>query len=179
MKRWAVVTLCLAACAQQPATSLDPQTGGAETTPTEALRGVQRLQRAEGHLQRESTGVEAQGQWVGTGLVIKPVTATGTVTMTPSGLNSVSEVRQITVSFDIENALPPSSAAVEFIDPNGLPYQRDEVAIGTSSPQADHISFDLPVAATSIDAHKLTGTWTVRLLVGGEHVLTQNFGLTP
>jgi hypothetical protein len=93
-------------------------------------------------------------------------------------LNAVSQVRQVVVSFEVSDAHGPGMAAAEFVAPSGAPYHRDEAAIGLVPGQVDQLSFELPVAATAIDTNKLTGRWTVRLLVDGKALATQDFELT-
>jgi hypothetical protein len=177
MKRCVVLTLCLAACAQQPAPSFDPQSGGPETASPDALKSVPRVDHGIQRLQRESTGVEAQSLGVGTGLVIRPIKVVGGLSFEPSNATTVSDVREITVTFDVDNAASAQTAAAEFVAPSGLPYQRNETQVGVAPPSTDHLSFTLPVAATAIDSNKLSGTWAVNLVINGATVATQNFEL--
>jgi hypothetical protein len=171
MKRCAVLTLlCLTACAQQSATSLEQQSaGGVEVMPADSLQaqGPTRLQRPPFELQREAPTVPAV-----------PIKATSTVTRSPAGANTVTDVREIQVSFDVSNATYRTTAAAEFVGPSGQPYQRLEAAIGVAPPADDHLTFELPVAGTIIDTNKLSGVWSVRLLVDGQTIATQSFELT-
>lgn len=169
MKRWAsgLTLVVLAGCAQQaPAPLAQEPNARVEVTPPELL-------------QRAPDPVVEVGLLPGASLPVKPLAATGAVSVTPSGTSSVSQVRQITARFDLEGANVPGVAAVEFVPPSGMPYHRMEAAVGVAPPELDRLTFELPVAGTAIDQNKLTGTWSVRLLVGGRQLAAQNFELTP
>ena len=167
MTRWAALALLVTACAQQapaPVTTLPDAVTRIEVLPAQKVPDA-------------VPALEASWQGTGVGLPVKPLAATVGVTLAPAGATTLSEVRQITVTFDVSNALAPNVAAVEFVDPNGLPYHRDEAPIGVAPPAVDHLSFELPVAATAIDFNKMSGVWAVRLLIDSQAVASQNFEL--
>jgi hypothetical protein len=168
MKRWfAALALCGAGCTQQdPAALITGAPGSIELSAPEPL-------------QKEPVSAVGLG-WPAPGQMVprRPTTATASLTLVPPGLNAVSQVRQVVVTFEVKDAQGAGQAAAEFVAPSGAPYHRDEAAIGLVPGQVDQLSFELPVAATAIDTNKLTGRWTVRLLVDGKALATQDFELT-
>jgi hypothetical protein len=96
----------------------------------------------------------------------------------PPAASSVSAVRQIVVAFELVGAGAPSSASVEFINPSGAPYERQELSIEGSAFQTHRLEFVLPVAATAIDTSGMSGKWAARLAVDGQPVSIQTFELT-
>lgn len=168
MKRWASgLALVLAGCAQQaPAPLAADPSGRVELAPPEIAARVP---------------APALGVGMGAGAVtpVKPLTATGAVSLSPAGTSRLSEVREVVVRFEVGGANVPGVAAVEFVPPGGMPFHRAEAPIGTAPPELDRLIFELPVAGTAIDDHKLSGAWSVRLLVNGRQLAAQNFELTP
>jgi hypothetical protein len=161
MKRWALGLLLLSGCVQNEPGTLAPP-GRIEVSAPESLQRP----------------VDVSG-WepLATTVPRRPTTVTGSLVVLPAGATQVTQVRQITVHFDVADALLPGPAAVEFLDPNGTPYQRDEAAITATVP-VERLSFELLVAGTAIDANKLTGVWTARLMLEGKTLATQTFELT-
>ncbi len=97
----------------------------------------------------------------------------------PPQVTSISAVRQVTVAFELVGAGFPNVASVEFVNPAGEPYERQEVAIEGSAFVARRLEFVLPVAATAIDTGRMSGVWTARLMIDGRSMRDQTFELTP
>ncbi len=168
MRVWsAVVVLSLAGCVQQESAGkiLDP--GGNVVLPPDNLQNPS-LEPAS--LIGLATPVEQP---------VPPLRATSRITVVPALETSIPRVRQVTVAFEVFGAGAPSTAALEFVNPAGAPYDRQEVALEGSAFEPHPLEFVLPVAATAVDTGKMIGTWTARLLIDGKSVQNHNFELTP
>ena len=188
MRGWsAVVVLSLAGCVQQESAGkiLDP--GGNVVLPPDNLQNpsfeaasplypsleaasLQYPSREPSPLIGLATSVEQP---------VPPLRATSRITAVPALETSIPRVRQVTVGFEVFGAGAPSTAALEFVNPAGAPYDRQEVALVGSAFEPHLLEFVLPVAATAVDTGKMIGTWTARLLIDGKSVHNHNFELTP
>jgi len=191
MRRWSsALALLLAACAQPPARQLQITPAPLEVVPAVELQKPPLSTIGEELAPAAPAGPVDQKAPLGTidevfdprapvALTRPPLSATAVLTVFPTGAGSLSQVLQVSVGFDVLGAGAPNVAAVEFVDPNGAPYHREEAAVTGSPFQAHHLEFVLPVAATAIDTNKLSGAWSARLLVDGQLVATHGFTLTP
>ncbi len=114
----------------------------------------------------------------GTRVSPPPLAATSTVTFSPAGMVTKSEVVSVTLSVDVSGAAG-GDLALELVAPDGSMYQRPEQPLGTDPFASQHFDFTFPVAGTWIDSMSLTGTWHAHLMFGSTELLHDTFELVP
>jgi hypothetical protein len=102
---------------------------------------------------------------------------TPTLLVKPKLAQTLSQVREVLVSFDIQHAGKPREAVVEFVAPNGSVFDRREQRLVPTTGDALALDFTLPVGGTLIESARLAGAWAVRLYLDGNLVVTRSFQL--
>jgi hypothetical protein len=159
------VALALTGCLQSPAKNFEP--GTTEVLPPDALQNGANAQVVD-----PSVSVAAAAE-------SPALKVTSAISRTPPEAVTISQLRQLTVSFEVSGAGAPSVAALEFMGPGGIPYDRKEAPLSGSAFETHHLEFVLPVAATTIDTARMGGTWTAALSIDGRPARDQIFELTP
>ena len=130
MRSWLPVMVVVAGCAQQdPAGRLDP--GGPVVLAPESLKKAPPLDAVDALAY--AAPVEPQRP--------PPLSATSQLNTVPPLATSITQVRQLTVAFELQGAGAPSVAAVEFLNPSGAPYERQEAPISGSAFASHHLEF--------------------------------------
>lgn len=110
----------------------------------------------------------------------RPLLATVAVDAQESGASRrIGELRQLVVVADLEGVTVATEVSLEFITPDGTPFEVQRAEAMAAPDDLQRFSFSLPVAGTLIDASALTGRWTARLLVAGVPLAEQTFELEP
>lgn len=182
-KHWLAAALSFAALAsacveeKRPAIPAPPPREPAmpEELPVEALLpGVEPVATPPERLRDEGPlGLEVAPE-----AHLPPVTLVSQVAVEPLGETSVSKVRSVEVTATV-NGAGAEELGLEIETPQGLPYERRAKQLEGAPGEVQVATFGIPVAGTMIDSSRLSGTWTVKFLVRGKVVSTQNFSLTP
>ncbi len=90
--------------------------------------------------------------------------------MEPPGRHRLSDVRQVVVRFKVTGERGPRQAAVEFIRPDGMSYERRLVTLVSDGVTPQLLEFTLPVAGTLVATAGLAGTWTAKMFIGAQSV---------
>jgi hypothetical protein len=161
-----LAVVALAGCLQSPAKTLDP--GTIEVLPPD-------------NLQKGTAETLDPAKFVAPAEQPRPppLSVTSAVSLTPPEAVRIGQLRQLTVTFEVIGAGEASVAALEFVAPGGIPYDRQETPLTGSAFDSHHLEFVLPVAATAIDTAKMGGTWTAALSIDGRQARDQIFELTP
>jgi hypothetical protein len=108
---------------------------------------------------------------------LPPVVGVADVTYVPEGARGLSEVTSVEVRLRVRGIVNAASVDAEFLAPGPAAYERRTRAVEALPTEERELVFSLPVAATHIPTHGLSGSWEVRFFVDGAPLTTTAFTL--
>jgi hypothetical protein len=108
---------------------------------------------------------------------LPPLVGVADVTYVPEGARGLSEVTSVEVRLRVSGIVHSASVDAEFLAPGPAAYERRTVRVTAIPTEQRELVFSLPVAATNIPTHGLSGSWEVRFFVDGAPLTTTAFTL--
>ncbi len=95
----------------------------------------------------------------------------------PAQARGLTEVRSVDVRLRVSGIVGEGQVDAEFLAPGPAVYERRSLRVEAEPTEARELVFRLPVAATNIPAHGLSGPWEVRLFLDGAPLTSTTFSL--
>jgi len=108
---------------------------------------------------------------------LPPQVAVAEVAFEPAEARGLTEVRSVDVRLRVSGIVGQGQVDAEFLAPGPAVYERRSLKVEASPTEERELVFQLPVAATNIPAHGLSGAWEVRLFLDGAPLTTTAFTL--
>lgn len=108
-----------------------------------------------------------------------PLSASASVSYLPSGDVHLSTLRSVSIAFSLIGAGSTDLATIEFIAPNGSPYETRPVPLRGTAFEQQQLEFSLPVGGTLVETAQLTGNWKAVLRVNGQVAAAPGFDINP
>lgn len=91
----------------------------------------------------------------------------------------LSDVSQVDVDLRVSGISGKRTVEVEFVSPEGHPYQRRSSVVVAKPDVTRTLRFSMPVAGTTVATSLMSGTWSVRFFLDGAPLTTASFTLEP
>jgi hypothetical protein len=108
---------------------------------------------------------------------LPPRVGTVEVAYEPEAARGLTEVRSVNVRLRVSGIVGQGQVAAEFLAPGPAVYERRTLRVEAEPTEERELIFRLPVAATNIPVHGLSGAWEVRLFLDGAPLTTATFTL--
>ncbi len=108
---------------------------------------------------------------------LPPQVGVAEVAYEPANARGLTEVRSVDVRLRVSGIVGQGQVDAEFLAPGPAVYERRSLRVEAAPTEERELVFHLPVAATNIPAHGLSGTWEVRLFLEGAPLTTTAFTL--
>ncbi|HYO52334.1 hypothetical protein [Archangium sp.] len=108
---------------------------------------------------------------------LPPLVGSADITYVPEGARGLSEVTSVEVRLRVSGIVGSASVDAEFLAPGPAAYEKRTRTVVAVPTQERELVFSLPVAATNIPIHGLSGTWEARFFVDGAPLTATTFTL--
>ncbi|MBU8894790.1 hypothetical protein DRW03_26980 [Corallococcus sp. H22C18031201] len=164
------LTACTEAKSPQPPAVQPPTSEPKPVDPTDVLDGGAEATQPPPAPEEEAVPVLPPA--------FAPVEGHATVQL-PTGEPGMQGLDEVRIQLDILNLAAAGKVEVEFVAPDGLPYEKRARAVEAAAGEPVSVSFTLPVAGTAIASSGMTGVWGVRFFLDGAPLTTTSFTLEP